>query len=209
MSKQIAKLIARIAENMPEMPNEVMQHWIDHPGDLKGFLRGMEGVFGGPFHLRDTPFDKDCSKDGWSLVKDPFKDGFEWSNPEVSEGCRFGYPCFMVEAVQLQKRRTMKGVPLPLGSIKGEVFQNFSDQKGVASQRHLEALLREPELIPTTFTKRGFTLVAPRTVWQRQDGYRVIPVLFHCHDGWAIKFEDLGGEFSSSCRLLRTWRSHR
>lgn len=41
MSKQTAKFIARIAENFPEMPPDVMQAWIENPRGLQKFLSGL------------------------------------------------------------------------------------------------------------------------------------------------------------------------
>lgn len=41
MSHQVAKLIARIAENLPEMNKNVMQDWIDNPKSLQRFLTGL------------------------------------------------------------------------------------------------------------------------------------------------------------------------
>ncbi len=38
MDKQTAKLIARIAENLPVLPPEVMQDWIEHPKNLQNVL---------------------------------------------------------------------------------------------------------------------------------------------------------------------------
>lgn len=40
MDKQTAKLIARIAENMPHMESELMQNWIDNPKGLQKALKG-------------------------------------------------------------------------------------------------------------------------------------------------------------------------
>jgi len=39
--RQSGKLIARIAENLPEMSGEVMQGWIDDPKGLQKFLLGL------------------------------------------------------------------------------------------------------------------------------------------------------------------------
>lgn len=42
ISKQTAKLVARIAENLPaEMSDEIMQGWIDNPKGLQKFLSGL------------------------------------------------------------------------------------------------------------------------------------------------------------------------
>jgi len=41
MSYQVAKLIARIAENLPDMSPDVMQRWIDNPKGLQKFLSGL------------------------------------------------------------------------------------------------------------------------------------------------------------------------
>jgi hypothetical protein len=41
MSSQVAKLIARIAENLPEMDKEVMQGWIENPRALQKILSGL------------------------------------------------------------------------------------------------------------------------------------------------------------------------
>ena len=41
MDKQTGKLIARIAENIPDMESEVMQNWIDRPKELQSFLLGL------------------------------------------------------------------------------------------------------------------------------------------------------------------------
>lgn len=38
MDKQVAKLIARIAENLPEMSSDIMQGWIENPKSLKNAL---------------------------------------------------------------------------------------------------------------------------------------------------------------------------
>lgn len=39
--RQSGKLIARIAENLPEMSGGIMQGWIDNPKALQGFLAGL------------------------------------------------------------------------------------------------------------------------------------------------------------------------
>ena len=41
MDRQIGKLIARIAENLPDMEGPVVQEWIDDPLRLQGFLGGL------------------------------------------------------------------------------------------------------------------------------------------------------------------------
>jgi len=41
MDKQTGKLIARIAENLPDMGSEVMQGWIENPKGLQKFLAGL------------------------------------------------------------------------------------------------------------------------------------------------------------------------
>lgn len=41
MSYQVAKLIARIAENMPEMSSDIMQGWIENPKSLQRVLRTL------------------------------------------------------------------------------------------------------------------------------------------------------------------------
>lgn len=41
LDKQTAKLIGRIAENLPEMEGDIMQGWIDNPKGLQKFLRGL------------------------------------------------------------------------------------------------------------------------------------------------------------------------
>lgn len=41
MDKQTGKLIARIAENLPEMDTDVMQGWIENPKGLQSFLGGL------------------------------------------------------------------------------------------------------------------------------------------------------------------------
>lgn len=46
MSKQTAKLIARIAENLPEMDEVTKQRWIDDPKGLQKFLSGLVLSFG-------------------------------------------------------------------------------------------------------------------------------------------------------------------
>jgi len=41
MSYQVAKLVARIAENLPEMSSDVMQGWIENPKALQKLLLGL------------------------------------------------------------------------------------------------------------------------------------------------------------------------
>jgi len=41
MSSQIAKFIARVAENLPDMSSDIMQGWIDNPKGLQKFLLGL------------------------------------------------------------------------------------------------------------------------------------------------------------------------
>lgn len=41
MDKQTGKLIARIAENLPEMETDLMQWWIENPRRLQNFLGGL------------------------------------------------------------------------------------------------------------------------------------------------------------------------
>ncbi len=41
MDRQIGKLIARVAENLPDMDGVVMQEWIDNPKGLQLFLSGL------------------------------------------------------------------------------------------------------------------------------------------------------------------------
>lgn len=50
MSYQIAKLIARIAENLPQMDESVIQGWIENPRALKQILR--EGLTPSPKNLQ-------------------------------------------------------------------------------------------------------------------------------------------------------------
>lgn len=41
MDKQTGKLIARIAENLPDISSDLMQGWIDNPRGLQKFLAGL------------------------------------------------------------------------------------------------------------------------------------------------------------------------
>ncbi len=41
MDKQTGKFIARIAENLPDMPSDLMQDWIDDPKRIQKFLKGL------------------------------------------------------------------------------------------------------------------------------------------------------------------------
>ncbi|MEX0931706.1 MAG: hypothetical protein WDZ88_03065 [Candidatus Paceibacterota bacterium] len=41
LHKQTTKLIARIAENLPEMDSDIIQRWIDNPKRLQKFLRKL------------------------------------------------------------------------------------------------------------------------------------------------------------------------
>ena len=41
MSYQVAKLIARLAENLPDMSEDIMQGWIENPKGLQKFLAGL------------------------------------------------------------------------------------------------------------------------------------------------------------------------
>lgn len=41
MDKQTGKLVARIAENLPDMDGRMMQRWIDDPKGLQAFLFGL------------------------------------------------------------------------------------------------------------------------------------------------------------------------
>jgi len=41
MDKQTGKLIARIAENLPDISGDLMQGWIDNPRGLQKFLTGL------------------------------------------------------------------------------------------------------------------------------------------------------------------------
>lgn len=54
MDKQTGKLIARIAENLPDMDGDIMQGWIDNPKGLQNFLRGLcpPEVASVPFHAK-------------------------------------------------------------------------------------------------------------------------------------------------------------
>ena len=41
MSTQIAKFIARVAENLPDMKEDIVQGWIENPKALQKFLLGL------------------------------------------------------------------------------------------------------------------------------------------------------------------------
>ena len=53
MDKQTGKLIARIAENLPDMESDIMQGWIDNP---KGLQRVLKGALCPPEEAAPTTF---------------------------------------------------------------------------------------------------------------------------------------------------------
>lgn len=58
--RQSGKLIARIAENLPEMSSDVMQGWIDNPKGLQKFLAEL---------CPAVNFRFDKRQDGWKLLE--------------------------------------------------------------------------------------------------------------------------------------------
>lgn len=82
--RQSGKLIARIAENLPELPDDVMQGWIDNPKGLQKFLLGLNPPATSPVQTAEFPTwktlklgtHKDAAALKQSLVDEGFKIGF-------------------------------------------------------------------------------------------------------------------------------------
>ena len=81
--RQSGKLIARIAENLPELSDDVMQGWIDNPKGLQKFLLGLNPPATSPAQAVEFPTwktlklgtHKDAAALRQSLVDEGFKIG--------------------------------------------------------------------------------------------------------------------------------------
>lgn len=81
--RQSGKLIARIAENLPELTDDVMQGWIDNPKGLQKFLLGLNPPATSPAQTAEFPTwktlklgtHKDANALKQSLVDEGFKIG--------------------------------------------------------------------------------------------------------------------------------------
>lgn len=173
MSYQVAKLIARIAENLPEIPEDIMQCWIENPKGLQAFLAGLCSPSNS---FRLVPIiDRDMT--GWKCVDpvDAEKGKFE---PVLQE--------FM------QKRDG--------GRLGGErMVERVKEQKIQSGLCHAEAMLRNQERIPVEWRK--YCLVFPE-VWQGPGGYRYMFFLSWYGSRWYLDYCSLGDVFDSSYRLV-------
>ncbi|MEI6480357.1 MAG: hypothetical protein WCO12_02435 [bacterium] len=81
--KQIAKLIARISENLPEMSGEVMQGWIENPKALRRFL--LELNFSSDTLIRVDHSIKPIYPDWVKKVIHPELEGVNHSEYDISQ----------------------------------------------------------------------------------------------------------------------------
>lgn len=80
MDRQTGKLIARIAENLPDMSRDLMQGWIDNPRGLQKFLAGL------------CPAETSLEFHVWKSIKlgTGFKTADDFRRALKAEGCRIG-----------------------------------------------------------------------------------------------------------------------
>jgi len=132
MSYQVAKLVARIAENLPEMSADLMQNWINNPKGLQKVLREAlcppERIITTQNHLIDcdaNPF----LPEGWKEVEYHKKGGIlEWDLTKVK----------LHLSPNQQNGKTIKG---------HELREELANEP-VLNANVLDYLLAHPELIP-------------------------------------------------------------
>ena len=123
-----------------------------------------------------VPFDRDKSKDGWTLEEDTIS------------------PC---GTIQLELCKFLE----PKESyVNGEVMVERSKRlRANLGQRHAEALLRNHYLIPENW--RAHHLVFPGTAWRGSCG-RYVPCLVWVGGQWFLRFGWLEYDWNSDYRLL-------
>jgi len=116
--KQSGKLIARIAENLPELSSDVMQGWIDNPKGLQKFLLGLNPPA--------TPEDFAV----WKTVKlGTHKDAAALRKAMIDEGMKIGSwgddilgkPAFKMSSVEKDVDLVVRSVA-ELGFKKGATY---------------------------------------------------------------------------------------
>ncbi len=179
MDGQTAKLIARIAENLPDLPGEVMQYWIQNPKDLQGFLKGLEN----PWSVVDTTnFKFDKTKKGWTLVEDV---GF---NPAIKSVKDLILTPFLKDGENSINSEEL------ISRARGKLKANYG-------QIHAEYLLEHQGEIPEEFRK--YYLVFSGTIWRGPDGLRSVPYLCWSGGQWYLDWHWLDLGWYDRDRLLR------
>jgi len=127
--KQILKLGARMLENMPEMPTDVMQSWIENPKDLKRVL--AEAL---------------CPPQGWreedgviyfSVTSDGTT-GKKWIKRLEKKGFRIGD--YAKSILNSPEFKPTSGITTEMVVLKGELF---SDDKRTTKNIRAEANKRK------------------------------------------------------------------
>jgi hypothetical protein len=192
MSSQIAKLIARIAENLPEIQEDVMQGWIENPKGLQKFLSGLCPPV-------VEPARRWREKDGviyFSITSDGTT-GPQWI--ERLEGKRFRIGEYAKKVLRSDDFKSTDGVTTEIAVLKGELFDNndritskIRDEAGkrklVKPNAEISCLIREMFTDEEIEEMGLWAIVAMHEVVEIECGLRLLGSFRHDGGGWLGTF---------------------
>ena len=171
MSYQVAKLVARIAENLPEMSPDVMQGWIENPKALQKFLTGLCPPIRDVLIIdcEDFPFvpgdlKVENHKEGGQLEWDPAKVRLHFSPNQQNDK-----------------------------SIQGHKLRKELENEPVLNANVLDSLLDHPNLIPEEW--KGKFVFFWGTIYRDSDDHLYVRYLFWFGGKWDWSYEGLGHKF--------------
>ncbi|MGH7249378.1 MAG: hypothetical protein ACREGC_00205 [Minisyncoccia bacterium] len=196
MDKQTGKLIARIAENLPEMEATTMQGWIENPKSLQKFLLGLNPPE--KISMPEPPLDFFIHVD--SLVKPTYPDWMEKvMHPELELEGDAGYN-LQYEVEQWlhndQKHGSVVGNTIYKHLQKGDNLATCLNlQDGLAIQAKGIAVFRK------LFAGKAVFLWG--SVVQNRDGLLLVPYLYENGDKVVVFWNWLNGDWDSNRPALR------
>ncbi|QQG45841.1 MAG: hypothetical protein HYY55_02555 [Candidatus Niyogibacteria bacterium] len=132
VEKQVAKLIARIAENLPSMGRADRQRWIDDPVGLQEFLRGL------------IPHESDLLKFVESVAVEGADDRFVVDDRALEEADAYAESSFD----RLFRGKVEEGIPraelnvheLKKASVDGPILKELGDKNEICLFHFLKCL---------------------------------------------------------------------
>lgn len=178
LSRQTAKLIAMMAQCMPDLDGDTMQEWIENPNGLKKVLREAlcPPIKVGRMkskHIIDCNAPPSVS-DGWTIEEHRQGGQLEW-NPEK---------------IQLYLSEIQK-----TGCISGTELRKELTSKPVLNACVLDYLLANPHLIPKEW-KRNIIFFWG-TVYRNRRGGLYVRYLYWNGGKWGCSGSLLGGGWDS------------
>ena len=197
MDKQTAKLIARIAENLPDMEGEVMQNWINRPKELQNFLLGLNPTPTKTATDPEAPLDFLVRVD--RSVKPIYPDWMKkLMHPELEPT---GPAEYDLNTVGLwlyddQKTKVVRGQVIYDHLKKTDALASCLNlQDGLAIQQKGVAVFRK-----LFGGKVGFLW---GSVVQNRNGNLIVPYLYEDGDRVVVNWDWLDNNWNSNCPALR------